>query len=279
MVDQVSLLLVDDDQAMREVAQQVFRQHGFHVDVASSGEEAIRLAARRAFDLVVLDFRLPDMTAIDLVTRLKHQFEPLKFIAVSGFLTVETTVRLMRLGALDVIEKPLDLDTLAKKISDAVHRARGNGDGRKTGPVWNAGAARSVAKRWATYVWNVCESPGDPKTLTYWARFVGVSNSSLSEICRVLDMRPHDARDLARVLRAVIQSNLFKCPPEVFLDVADRRTLKILFERAGIESGLRSFLSIDDYLQQQQFIAADNAGIVALRVLATQHATTANARR
>jgi hypothetical protein len=65
----------------------------------------------------------------------------------------------------------------------------------------------------------------------------------------------------------------------VFLDVADRRTLKILFERAGIESGLRSFLSIDDYLQQQQFIAADNAGIVALRVLATQHATTANARR
>src|SRR5205823_11730656 len=82
-----------------------------------------------------------------------------------------------------------------------------------------------------------------------WAAYVGVSTSSLSESCRLLGIHPRDARDLMRLLRALIQSSAHGCEPETLLLVSDRRTLKALLDRAGlIAGGKAGSTSVDQLL-------------------------------
>ena len=117
-------------------------------------------------------------------------------------------------------------------------------------------------------VCKACESDGDPKTLEDWADCAGVSYSSLRESCRLLDIRPHAARDLVRVLRAVIRSHDHGCPPSVLLDVSDIRTLDSLLTRAGIRSEAQAGpVAVERLLDAQRLVDKENEGVRILRQL------------
>lgn len=284
MLNQPAVLIVDDDLGIRETASRVLGRAGFHVWTAGSGAEGIAIARSRSFDLMLVDFRLPDMLGTDVVRLLRNEVTDMPFVLVSAFLTTPVTVEAMKLGALDVVEKPLMLDDLLAVVHSAVRdvRARRVSTLRSSiqpgaKPISDTPAAqvaaalarpRSAAERWAVYVFKACKSEGDLKTLEDWATFVGVSYSSLCESCRLVGVRPHDARDLARVLRAAIKSRLHRCRPEVLLDVSDRRTLENLLERAGLNpaSGADS-VSVGQFLECQRFVASDNEGLSVLRKL------------
>lgn len=131
-----------------------------------------------------------------------------------------------------------------------------------------SGRPSSTAERWATYVFRACAATGDPKTLDAWSLCVGVSYTSLRESCTLLGIRPHDARDLARMLRAVMRAPLEDCPPSALLDVSDSRTLRLLFERSGMTgAGLAAAIPVEEFLGRQRFVPAGNAGLRALRQL------------
>lgn len=117
------------------------------------------------------------------------------------------------------------------------------------------------------------EAPGDLKTLQHWARYVGVSYTSLCETCRLLDIRPHAARDFCRVLRAVIESQRHGCPPEVLLNVSDRRTIATMFDRAGITRD-RARPDVNQFLRCQRFIPPDNEALIVLRGLIARRHTS-----
>ena len=136
-------------------------------------------------------------------------------------------------------------------------------DERATSPA--AQTPRSVAERWAMLVVQACRSDGDLKTLADWAAFVGVSYSSLCEACRLVDVRPRDARDLTRVLRAIVGSIPDRLDPGLLLDVRDRRTLRTLLKKAGMQA--KTSVSVETFLNTQQFVAAHNVGLIALRRL------------
>ncbi len=107
------------------------------------------------------------------------------------------------------------------------------------------------------------ESENDFKTIDEWARTVGVSGGSLREMCRLLKIQPHDARDLARLFRAIHlagPSGHF----ELMLDVADSRTLRALLDRVGGGSG-PTRPSLSGFLLSQTFVVHDNLGLVRLR--------------
>jgi hypothetical protein len=127
-------------------------------------------------------------------------------------------------------------------------------------------APRSAAERWAMLVLQACRSDGDLKTLADWAVFVGVSYSSLCEACRLIDVRPRDARDLARVLRAIIGSARDRLDPGLLLDVRDRRTLRALQKKAGLQEE-EGCVPIDQFLNRQRFVPSDNVGLAVLRRL------------
>lgn len=146
------------------------------------------------------------------------------------------------------------------------HRGPGAGNNETVDPL-RFSRPHSVADRWATYVWrSCCTFKGDLKTLSEWAKCIGVSYSSLCETCRLLGVRPHDARDFTRVLGAIVTAARVGCPADVMLDVSDRRTLRRLLSRAAVDFGQHTPSALE-FLGTQQFIPAHNPGVVALNVL------------
>lgn len=123
----------------------------------------------------------------------------------------------------------------------------------------------SVAHRWAVYVLKGCDASCDPNTLEAWANESAVSYSTLCEICRLNAMRPLGARDFVRVLRALRNAYSNGARPVDFLSVSDRRTLRSLSQRSGLD--LEQVIhegDIVEFFGEQRFIAHD---LKALRIL------------
>jgi len=258
-----SILVVDHDRGARDTVVAMVSRPGITVRTASTGAEALALAPRVQVDLVLCELVLPDMGGLDLSAGLRRAGTRAWIIFFGTDVSIHTAVEAMRTGALTVLEKPVDPDMLKATVFGALARPDRPSSSRAA-PAYDK-PPRPVADRWASYVWKACGSLTDLKTLGDWARFIGMSYSSLCETCRLLDIQPQEARDLTRVLRAVVQASLQDCRPEVLLDVGDRRTLNNLLRRSGLTRG--AALSAVELLDRQTFIAADNEGLIALRAL------------
>jgi hypothetical protein len=116
------------------------------------------------------------------------------------------------------------------------------------------------------FVLRAVHAEHDPRTISTWARSVGVSRSVLCECCRLVHVLPRDARDFARLMRAIHRSGE-RWQPETVLDLGDARTLKKLLRRAGLPECLVRTPTLQEFLERQQWIARDNSGLCALQLL------------
>ncbi|HEX8393268.1 MAG TPA: sigma-54 dependent transcriptional regulator [Longimicrobium sp.] len=107
------VLVVDDQQIVRDLVAEVMRQAGYAVDTAPSGEEALRALDREMYDLVLLDINLPGVSGMDVLGAARALQMDAEFIMLTGFGSVESAVEAMRLGAYDYLNKPVDVDELA----------------------------------------------------------------------------------------------------------------------------------------------------------------------
>jgi hypothetical protein len=126
------------------------------------------------------------------------------------------------------------------------------------------GTPQSAATRWAALVLSTIDVEDDPKTILQWARSIGLSRSVLCERCRLVRIPTHDARDFARLVRAICRSGDV-WQPENILDLADTRTLRKLLSRAGLSDLRNGPPSLEDFLARQDWIPGDNPGLIALR--------------
>lgn len=274
----LAVLLVDDDIGTRETVDWALRAVGLQVATATSGAEGIAIASARAFQLMLIDLRLGDMLGTEVVRALRQNSALVPFVLISGFLTTTVAVEAMKLGAMDVIEKPVAVDCLLAIVRSAVGEPHNPSTAepfrpsRMTVPAavavtWDVTRPGSVAERWAMYVLKACGSDRDLKTLDDWATCVGVSYSSLRECCGLAGIRPHDARDFTRVLRVLINAHRDHSDPKLLLDVSDERTLETLLTRAGLGDSEAISISVQQFLESQRFIPLDNAGLRILRTL------------
>ena len=125
----------------------------------------------------------------------------------------------------------------------------------------------STVSRWATNVLRGCESEHDPRTLQTLARINGVSYTSLRETCYLVHIRPRDARDFTRVLRAIVHAGASTLGLEQAIDVSDRRTLTALLRRAGLEPGRHDDDLLGQFFQRQSYIQASHPGVRLLAEL------------
>jgi len=117
-----TVLIVDDEQTLARSARAFLTDHGYEAEVAASGETALERLAKRQPDVVFADVRLPGMSGIDLLKRIR-EFDPvLPVIMLTAYGSIEGAVEAVKLGAFDYVKKPVDLEEL-KLLAD---RAREN---------------------------------------------------------------------------------------------------------------------------------------------------------
>jgi DNA-binding NtrC family response regulator len=104
------VLVVDDDPSIRETFEEHLALSGYDVRCAGSAEEALELCAEFEPGLVITDIRMPGMSGLDLLDRLRGSDEDTDFLVVTAFEDMETAVAAMKAGAYDYLVKPLDLD-------------------------------------------------------------------------------------------------------------------------------------------------------------------------
>lgn len=117
-----NVLIVDDEDQFLDVFSKRLHGRGMKVDIATSGEEAIKRVKDRQFDTIVLDLVMPGINGIETLKRLRKENPDLQIIILTGHATVEKGVEAMKEGAVDFLEKPVDLNKLLEKIGEAQRR-------------------------------------------------------------------------------------------------------------------------------------------------------------
>jgi DNA-binding NtrC family response regulator len=119
-----SILIIDDEAAIRESLQTLLEMEGFEVDTAGDGEEGLAQIAARPFDLVLLDFALPDRNGLLILRDIRERDPDLAVIMITAYGTVENAVRAMQAGATNFVQKPWDNEKLLADVRAAVGRRR-----------------------------------------------------------------------------------------------------------------------------------------------------------
>jgi len=112
-----NLLIVDDEQNIREGIRQYLSSLKLRVFTARNGIEALEMLQEKEYQVVVADIKMPDLDGIELLKKIKDSYPDIEVIMLTAHATIETAVEAMRLGAHDYLEKPCDPERLNKLVS------------------------------------------------------------------------------------------------------------------------------------------------------------------
>lgn len=115
-----SILVVDDDQSMREFLEILLTREDYQVTLAENGQRACRFLEQNPYDLVITDIRMNDINGIDVLKKAKQLHPETMVVMISAFATAETAVEAMREGAYDYIPKPFKVNDFKKVIRDTL---------------------------------------------------------------------------------------------------------------------------------------------------------------
>ena len=118
----IDLLLVDDEENLREDMSRYFSRCGYRVSDCGDAQQALEFCDRRAFDVMIVDMMMPGMSGLELLDRLKSRGNEAEVVMLTGQGTIETAVEAMKLGAREFLTKPVslkELDQLVRKATES----------------------------------------------------------------------------------------------------------------------------------------------------------------
>jgi two-component system response regulator PilR (NtrC family) len=122
------LLVVDDEQSMREWLTIALSQDGYEVESAASGEDALKVLERTPADLALVDLRMPGLDGLATLRRVKQVDESVSVVIMTAYATAETAVQALKEGAYDYIIKPFKVDELRHLVQKALEERRLRGE-------------------------------------------------------------------------------------------------------------------------------------------------------
>ncbi|WP_028574202.1 HD domain-containing phosphohydrolase [Desulfonatronovibrio hydrogenovorans] len=202
--DAVKILVVDDEESLREICKDALVDEGYQVLQAEDGREALSiLAANDDIDLIVSDLRMPVMNGLELLEKIKEVNLDIDFLVMTGFATIETAVECMKMGAADYLPKPFNINHLLVKVSKVVKARR----------------AKQERKRLSNIVRmlnlsNALNAQLDLKSICY--EFVLQVQRNFSPESAVLFIQKDQGNSLGK---AVVRGRLFREDPDFFARV------------------------------------------------------------
>ena len=119
-----SILIIDDEAGIRESLETLLEFEGYSVESAETGEDGLVRLSERTFDLVLLDFALPDRNGLEILGDIRERDTQLAVIMITAYGTLDNAVRAMQKGATNFIQKPWDNEKLLADVRAAVARRR-----------------------------------------------------------------------------------------------------------------------------------------------------------
>src|SRR5262245_8617745 len=119
-----SILVIDDEEVMRDVLGTLLAQAGYRVTVAEGGEQGIAIARKQGFDAAVVDVMMPDMGGIEVLEELKKHDPDLVVLMITAFASVETALLAMKKGAFDYVTKPFKHEEVLHILGNGLHQRR-----------------------------------------------------------------------------------------------------------------------------------------------------------
>ena len=123
-----TVLIVDDDESVQNMLYKVIRSNGLNAEVASGGQEAVMLATRHSYDLILLDVNMPEMDGFQVVQQLRSRDIRTPIIIVSGRQEDYDTLYGLDIGADDYVTKPFNPIVLGAKVKALIRRSKGTGE-------------------------------------------------------------------------------------------------------------------------------------------------------
>jgi DNA-binding NtrC family response regulator len=114
-------MVIDDEQKHRELYSAALRDANFAVETISSAEDAFIALQTIHPDMIISDVKMPGMNGISFLHKIRVKFPDLPFLLVTAFADIRDAVKALKLGAVDYLEKPIDLDELQCAVNDALH--------------------------------------------------------------------------------------------------------------------------------------------------------------
>ncbi len=119
-----NILIVDDDSEYRENLKEILDDAGYPNDMAESAKEALEKLGTQQFDIILLDFMMPEIDGINALGEIKKISPHSKIIMITAFASIENAVRAIKKGACEYISKPFKIEALLLMIKQAIEELR-----------------------------------------------------------------------------------------------------------------------------------------------------------
>jgi DNA-binding response OmpR family regulator len=116
MVKKCSILVVDDEEALRTVLSNELTSEGYDVKTAADGDDAVSELDKAPYDLVLLDIKMPRMNGFEVLKIIKEKHKKTRVVMLTGFADLKNAIESKKLGADDFVSKPYDLVDLLTTI-------------------------------------------------------------------------------------------------------------------------------------------------------------------
>ncbi|HUI46710.1 MAG TPA: sigma-54 dependent transcriptional regulator [Nitrospirota bacterium] len=117
-----SILIVEDEETLRESIKRIFTKEGYAVEAAESAEKGMDLLEAKVYDVIISDIILPGMDGIEMLTKVREQIPDQIFIVVTAYASLDTSVKALRAGAYDYIMKPIIHEEIKQIVRNALRQ-------------------------------------------------------------------------------------------------------------------------------------------------------------
>lgn len=119
-----NILIIDDEEIVSASCSRILEPEGYSVKTANNGNKGLALLKSRTFDLVLTDLMMPDMDGVEVLRNIKETWPETEVVIMTGYGTVKTAIRAMKIGVFDYIEKPFTPEDLLSLIAKALERKK-----------------------------------------------------------------------------------------------------------------------------------------------------------
>jgi DNA-binding NtrC family response regulator len=119
MAKKISILVVDDEESVRDSLYNWFKEDGYRVDCAENAKVALSILESESYDIILADIKMPGMDGLEMLRRIKSLKKDSIIIVMTAFATVDTAVQALKDGAFDYVTKPFDPDDLSHLVRNA----------------------------------------------------------------------------------------------------------------------------------------------------------------